>query len=102
MDRKQFGALLGFLFVAAWIGFNFGYALLCLVGAGLFYLVGAYLEGDVDVVELQSRLSPRGGIGSPAGPPPQPAAPPATVPPAGAPVAPRPAVRPPGAPPRVR
>jgi hypothetical protein len=104
MDRKQFGALLGFLFVAAWIGFNFGYALLCLVGAALFYLAASYLEGDVDLVELQSRLSPRGGIGAPAGAAPPPtAAAPATAPPAGAaPVAPRPTGRPPGAPPRVR
>lgn len=106
MDRKQFGALLGFLFVAAWIGFDFGYAVLCLVGAALFYLVASYLEGDVDLVELQSRLSPRGGIGAPAGPP-QPAGRPTTVPPAGgvvpttmppagAAMPPRPAGRPPG------
>jgi hypothetical protein len=102
MDRKQFGALLGFLFVATWIGFNFGYALLCLVGAALFYLVASYIEGDVDLLELQSRLSPRGGIGAPAGPAPQPAVTPATVPAAGVPPARRPAGRPPGAPPRVR
>ncbi len=102
MDRKQFGALLGFLFVAAWIGFNFGYAVLCLVGAALFYLVASYLEGDVDLVELQSRLSPRGGIGAPAGPPPQPAGAPRTTAPLGPAGAPAPAGRAPGAPPRVR
>jgi hypothetical protein len=32
MNLKQFLGLLGFLFVAAWIAFNFGYAVLCLVG----------------------------------------------------------------------
>lgn len=102
MDRKQFGALLGFLFVAAWIGFNFGYAVLCLVGAALFYLVASYLEGDVDLVELQSRLSPRGGIGAPAGQPAQPAGTSATGAPPGAARTPPPAGRGPGAPPRVR
>jgi len=102
MDRKQFGALLGFLFVAAWIGFNFGYAVLCLVGAALFYLVASYLEGDVDLVELQSRLSPRGGIGAPAGQPAQPAGTSATGAPLGAAGTPPPAGRGPGARPRVR
>jgi len=75
MTRKHFGALLGFAFVAAWISFNFGYALLCLVGAGVFYLVASYLEGEVDIAELQGRLSPRGGVGQPA--PPSAPAPPA-------------------------
>ncbi len=37
INLKQFLGLLGFLFVAAWIAFNFGYAVLCLVGAGVFY-----------------------------------------------------------------
>ncbi len=92
MDRKQFGALLGFLFVATWIVLNFGYAILCLIGAAVFYFVASYLEGDVDLVELQSRFSPQGGIGAPANP-----QPPAARPPVAAPVA-----RPPGSPPRVR
>jgi hypothetical protein len=56
MNLKQFLALLGFLFVAAWIGFNFGYAVLCLVGAGLFYAVGALLQGELDLGEVQSRI----------------------------------------------
>ncbi|HZO79060.1 MAG TPA: hypothetical protein VFB39_13540 [Solirubrobacteraceae bacterium] len=53
---KQLSGLLGFLFVAAWIGFNFGDAILCLVGAVVFYLVGGVLEGAVDLGELQARL----------------------------------------------
>ena len=32
MTQKHLLALLGFAFVAAWIAFTFGYALLCLVG----------------------------------------------------------------------
>jgi hypothetical protein len=56
MNLKQFLGLLGFLFVAAWIAFNFGYAVLCLVGAGLFYAVGALLQGELDLGEVQSRI----------------------------------------------
>ncbi len=63
MSTKHFAALLGFAFVAAWIGFNFGLALLCLLGAGVFYFVASYLEGEVDLGELQARFSPQGGVG---------------------------------------
>jgi hypothetical protein len=56
MNLKHFFALLGFLFVAAWIAFNFGYAILCLVGAGVFYALGALLQGELDLGELQSRI----------------------------------------------
>jgi hypothetical protein len=56
MNLKQFLGLLGFLFVAAWIAFNFGYAILCLVGAGLFYAIGAVLQGELDLGDVQSRI----------------------------------------------
>lgn len=56
IDLKHFLALLGFLFVAAWIAFNFGYAILCLVGAGLFYGIGAVVQGELDLGEVQSRM----------------------------------------------
>jgi hypothetical protein len=56
IDLKHFLALLGFLFVAAWIAFNFGYAILCLLGAGLFYAIGAVVQGEVDLGEVQSRM----------------------------------------------
>jgi hypothetical protein len=56
MSRKQFFGLLGFLFVAAWIGFNFGDAILCLLGAALFYALAALLEGEIDLGDLQSRM----------------------------------------------
>jgi hypothetical protein len=56
INLKHFLALLGFLFVAAWIGFNFGYAVLCLVGAGVFYGLGAVLEGELDLADIQSRI----------------------------------------------
>jgi hypothetical protein len=56
INLKQFLGLLGFLFVAAWIAFNFGYAILCLVGAGVFYAAGAVLQGELDLGEVQSRF----------------------------------------------
>jgi hypothetical protein len=56
MNLKQFLGLIGFLFVAAWIGFNFGYAVLCLVGAGVFYGLGAVLQGELDLADVQSRI----------------------------------------------
>lgn len=58
ITSKHLAAALGFAFVAAWIGFSFGYAVLCLVGAGAFYLVAAYFEGELDLGELGDRLSP--------------------------------------------
>ena len=59
MNDRQFAALLGFAFVAAWIGFSFGYALLCLVGAGAFYLLAGVVAGSVDLGELQERITGR-------------------------------------------
>lgn len=59
MNTRHLAALLGFAFVAAWIALNFGYALLCLIGAGAFYALAAVLEGDIDLGELQSRVSQR-------------------------------------------
>ena len=56
INLKHFLGLLGFLFVAAWIGFNFGYAVLCLVGAGVFYGLGAVLQGELDLADVQSRV----------------------------------------------
>jgi hypothetical protein len=57
MTIRQFAALLGFAFVAAWIALSFGYALLCLLGAGAFYALATVLEGDVDLGELQARVA---------------------------------------------
>ena len=56
INLKQFLGLLGFLFVAAWIAFNFGYAILSLVGAGVFYAIGAVLQGELDLGDVQSRI----------------------------------------------
>ena len=56
ITRKYFAAILGFAFVAAWIGVGFGKAVLCLLGAGIFYAVASFLEGDFDLADLQGRL----------------------------------------------
>jgi len=53
---KHYLGLLGFLFVAAWIAFNFGDAILCLVGAGVFYGGGEVVQGELDLGELQARM----------------------------------------------
>ncbi|MGO9903018.1 MAG: hypothetical protein ACLP0J_25790 [Solirubrobacteraceae bacterium] len=54
--RKYFAAVLGFAFVAAWIGFGFGDAVLCLLGSAIAYAVVSFLEGDLDLTDLQGRL----------------------------------------------
>lgn len=63
MTPGQFAALLGFLFTAAWIGFGFGEAILCLVGAGVFagllYAGERFLRGEIDLGDLQARLTGR-------------------------------------------
>ena len=71
MSTKHFAALLGFAFVAAWIGFGFGEALLCLLGAGAFYGLVLVLEGQVDLGDLQDRLRSQPAPGA-APPPPAP------------------------------
>ncbi len=66
MTDTQFAAVLGFAFVAAWIAFGFGSAILCLVGAIAFYVAALFLRGDLDLAELQSRLGGgRAGVGRP-------------------------------------
>ncbi|HEV2819439.1 MAG TPA: hypothetical protein VGW11_02930 [Solirubrobacteraceae bacterium] len=62
MTTKQFSGLLGFLFVAVWVAENVGYALLCLVGAALFGAIGAIVEGELDLGDLQGRLRRGGGV----------------------------------------
>jgi hypothetical protein len=53
---KHYLALMGFLFVAAWIAFDFGRAVLCLVGAVVFYLIGEVVQGELDLGEMQARI----------------------------------------------
>jgi hypothetical protein len=55
-DRRLLAALGGFAFVAAWIGFGFGDAVLCLLGAAVAWIVAGILEGQIDLGEMQSHL----------------------------------------------
>lgn len=67
MTRQHVYALFGFFFVAAWIEWGFGEAILCTLGAVLAYFASGFLEGGVDLGELQSRVQEvtgRGGAGS--------------------------------------
>jgi hypothetical protein len=73
---KQFAAALGFAFVAVWIDTNFGYAVLCLLGALAFYAAASFYQGDLDeeMSDIGTRL---GGVTSRVGsrtsaPPPPP------------------------------
>ncbi|MHB1468057.1 MAG: hypothetical protein ACYCU0_06850 [Solirubrobacteraceae bacterium] len=56
MTSKQFAALFGFAFVAAWIGLGLGDAILCLIGAIVFWGVVSFRRGEIDLADLQSRL----------------------------------------------
>lgn len=66
ITQKHFFAALGFAWVAAWIAFGFGNAILCLLGAAVFYGAAAVLEGEIDLGELQQRV--RGSSPEPAAP----------------------------------
>lgn len=72
ITRKYLAAVLGFAFVAAWIGFGFGDAILCLLGAAIFYATASFLEGDLDLADLQGRLSSSRSTTTTAPPPPRP------------------------------
>ncbi len=60
MTPTQFAAILGFAFVVIWIAYGFASAVLCLVGAAVFYAVALFLRGDLDLEDVQSRLGGRG------------------------------------------
>jgi hypothetical protein len=77
-DIRTVAGAVGFAFVAAWIGFSFGEAILCLLGAAGFYLAAAVLTGKLDLGELQARFADRAEAESapaPAPRPPRPARP---------------------------
>ncbi len=57
MTPQQLAGLLGFLFVAAWIAFGLGDAVLCLVGAAVFYAATALYRGELDLADIQQRAT---------------------------------------------
>lgn len=60
MNPQQLAALFGFLFVAAWAALGFGDAILCLIGAGVFYAVAALYRGELDLAAFQQGSQARG------------------------------------------
>jgi len=56
-DIRTVAAATGFAFVAAWIGFSFGEAILCLLGAAVFWVVASVATGKLDLAALQSRIA---------------------------------------------
>lgn len=68
INTKHIAAAFGFAFVAAWIGFGFGYAILCLVGAAAFYATASFMQGELDLAEIQDRLRTPSQAAAPAPP----------------------------------
>ena len=60
MTTKQAAAALGFAFVAAWVAFGFGDAILCLIGAALFAAIAATWRGELDLEDLRDSLGDLG------------------------------------------
>lgn len=59
IDPKYIAAILGFAFVAVWIAIDFGAAILCLLGALVFWGITAFLRGELDLAQLQNRFGGR-------------------------------------------
>jgi hypothetical protein len=59
IDPKLVAAVLGFAFVAMWIAVDFGAAVLCLVGAIVFWGIAALVRRELDVAQIQSRFGQR-------------------------------------------
>ena len=53
---KHYAAAFGFAFVAAWVAFGFGDAILCLLGAAVFGAAAAFWRGELDLADLQDRV----------------------------------------------
>lgn len=58
--NKQWGALIGavVLLVIAWLGF--GAAALVVIGGLVGYFIGSFLDGELDVSDIQRRAQRRG------------------------------------------
>ena len=56
MSHQQFAALLGFAFVAVWVGPGFDAALFCLLGAAVFWAIDGLRRGELDLEEINQRI----------------------------------------------
>lgn len=62
MTPPQLGAIIGFLFIAAWAALGFGDAILCLLGSAVGYVGVAVYRGEMELGELTSNA--RSGPGA--------------------------------------
>jgi hypothetical protein len=56
MTANQFNAALGFAFVVVAAALSFGWAVLALVAAAGFYVIGGFLHGENTLLDFQERL----------------------------------------------
>jgi len=73
-SSKQFAAVLGFAFVTVWITLAFGWAVLCLIGALIFYLAAVLIERATQSTDFVSLVRTWGSAQTPPPPPPPPRA----------------------------
>ncbi len=71
MSSKQFAAVLGFAFVVVWIALNFGWAVLCLLGALVFYLAAVLIERAMQSTDFATLARTWGSPQTPPSPPPR-------------------------------
>ncbi len=72
MSSKQIAAVLGFAFVAVWITLSFGWAVLCLIGALVFYLAAVLIERAMQSTDFVALARTWGSAQTPPPPPPRP------------------------------
>ena len=63
MNTSHVSAILGFAFVAAWIGFGFGEAVHSRVVSDLAYGAALVARGEIDLGQVQHSLRPAGRRG---------------------------------------
>jgi hypothetical protein len=70
MSSKQFAAALGFAFVTVWITLGFGWAVLCLIGALVFYVATVLIERTTQSTDFVALVRTWGSAQTPPPPPP--------------------------------
>ena len=70
MSSKQFAAALGFAFVTVWITLGFGWAVLCLIVALVFYVATVLIERTTQSTDFVALVRTWGSAQTPPPPPP--------------------------------
>jgi len=71
MSAKQFAAALGFAFATVWITLGFGWAVLCLIGALVFYVAAILIERATQSTDLIALARTWASAQTPPPPPPR-------------------------------